>query len=143
MALVSWSRDLGRHDIVRLLQANTVARQPAVAQSSASDSSLGRAQLPLARGPRVRACPAHGARGANGSGKSAILRAINLLPSHRYPTLNSLRLPCDFTGGDDSKDMIIRVRLEEPLTHVDKLSRNHEILGFELSPRSPLSDGGS
>jgi energy-coupling factor transporter ATP-binding protein EcfA2 len=71
--------------------------------------------------------------GANGSGKSAILRTINLLLGHRYPTLNSLRLPYDFTAGDDSRDMIIRVRLEEPLTHVDKLSKDHEILGFELS----------
>ena len=71
--------------------------------------------------------------GPNGSGKSAILRAINLVLGDRYPTLNALRLPYDFTAGDESRHLVVRIRLKEPVIHEDKMRKDHEVFGFEVS----------
>lgn len=73
--------------------------------------------------------------GANGSGKSAILRAIDLVCGTTWPSLRSLRVPQDWTGFDDRRELLLRVRFDPPLTHTDKASKQHDVLGFEVRCR--------
>jgi putative ATP-dependent endonuclease of OLD family len=72
--------------------------------------------------------------GANGSGKSSILRGIDLMCGQRWPSLNALR-PSDFADGDPSVELLLRLRHEPPLIYEDKLSTSHQIHGFELTCR--------
>jgi len=71
--------------------------------------------------------------GANGSGKSAILRAIDLLLGPSWPSLRSLRVPQDWTRFDDSHELLLRARLTNPLTFVDRKRDLHQIHGFEVT----------
>lgn len=73
--------------------------------------------------------------GPNGSGKSSILRAIDLIVGQRWPTINALRFPHDFTRADDQRELCLRLRLDKPLIHNDKVRKDHEIHGFEISCR--------
>jgi len=57
--------------------------------------------------------------GANGTGKSSLLRAIDLVLGQRYPNVSSLRFSQDFTLAGDRRELRIAVRLAEPWVHVD------------------------
>jgi putative ATP-dependent endonuclease of the OLD family len=73
--------------------------------------------------------------GANGGGKSAILRALDLVCGQTWPTLRSLRVPQDWHGFDDQQELVLRVRLAAPLQHKDKAGKVHDVLGFEVRCR--------
>lgn len=73
--------------------------------------------------------------GANGSGKSAILRALDLVCGSTWPTVRSLRVPQDWTGFDDQREMLLRVRFAAPLDLRDKAGKAHQVLGFEVRCR--------
>lgn len=73
--------------------------------------------------------------GANGSGKSAILRAFDIVCGSTWPTLRSLRVPQDWTGFNDQEELLLRVRMEPPLTHKDKAGKVHPVLGLQVSCR--------
>lgn len=70
--------------------------------------------------------------GANGSGKSAILRAIDIVCGLHWPSLRSLRVPQDWTRFEDQDELLIRIGFTEPLTHRDKAGKEHAVLGFQV-----------
>lgn len=53
--------------------------------------------------------------GPNGTGKSAVLRAIDLVLGDRWPSLASVRIPQDFTDFDASQDLSVQVSFDKPL----------------------------
>ena len=84
-------------------------------------------------GVRVDLAPLTALVGPNGSGKSSILRAIDFVLGQRWPSLNRIDFPRDFTGGEDDRALRIAVRLAEPLTQTDLVGKTHEIHGFQVS----------
>lgn len=74
--------------------------------------------------------------GPNGSGKTSLLRAMNLILGPWWPSLRSLRIPQDFTSFDSNKELVIEIGFDPPLIHEDKLQKLHEItaLRFQCSP---------
>ena len=52
--------------------------------------------------------------GPNGSGKTTILRAIDLVLGEVWPSLRSFRIPQDFNGFDTSKGIEISVEFNPP-----------------------------
>jgi ABC-type transport system involved in cytochrome c biogenesis ATPase subunit len=70
--------------------------------------------------------------GANGSGKSSILRALDLVLGRRWPTVNAISFPHDFTAGEEERCLRIAVRLQSPLVHRDVLDKDHEIHGLQV-----------
>lgn len=74
--------------------------------------------------------------GPNGSGKTSLLRAMNLVLGTWWPSIRSLRIPQDFTGFDSNRELVIEIAFDPPLTHEDKLQKLHEItaLRFQCSP---------
>jgi len=73
--------------------------------------------------------------GANGSGKSAILRALDIVCGLSWPTVRSLRIPQDWTGFDDQQELLLRVRFTTPLVFTDKAGKGHQVLGLEVCCR--------
>lgn len=73
--------------------------------------------------------------GANGGGKSAILRAIDVVCGASWPSVRSLRVPQDWTRFDDQAELLLRVRLAEPLKHRDKAGIEHDVLGLQACCR--------
>lgn len=74
--------------------------------------------------------------GPNGAGKSAVLRAIDFVMGQRYPSMNSLRIPHDFTGGEITEEgLLLRVRLADPVVHHDRAGDDHPIFGFQVSAK--------
>jgi len=71
--------------------------------------------------------------GANGAGKSSILRALDVILGPTWPSLRSLRVPQDWTGFDDSRPLRIAVEFSDPLTFKDKLNKPASISGFEVT----------
>lgn len=73
--------------------------------------------------------------GPNGSGKTSLLRTMNLLLGPWWPSIRSLRIPQDFTGFDSNKELRVEILFDPPLTHEDKLQKKHEItaLRFQCS----------
>lgn len=61
--------------------------------------------------------------GPNGSGKTSILRAIDLVLGNVWPTLRSFSIPADFTRFDTSRSIRLEVRFDPPLTHDDEILR--------------------
>jgi energy-coupling factor transporter ATP-binding protein EcfA2 len=87
--------------------------------------SLESIQMPLA--------PLTALVGPNGAGKSAALRALDLIAGPVWPTLQRLRFPHDFTGYDETLELIIEVGLATPtVTEKDKLGVQHQIHGLRL-----------
>lgn len=82
---------------------------------------------------RVELAPLTALAGANGTGKSSILRAINLVLGQQWPTVNSLSFPHDFTAGEDTRPLRIAARLATPLVHRDVLGKLHAIHGFQVA----------
>lgn len=82
---------------------------------------------------RVSLAPLTALAGANGSGKSSILRAIDFVLGQRWPSVNALAFPHDYTACDDARSLRIAVRLAAPLVHRDILDKPHEIHGFQVT----------
>lgn len=61
--------------------------------------------------------------GPNGSGKTSILRAIDLVLGNVWPTLRSFSVPADFTRFDTSRTIRLEARFEPALTHEDEVLR--------------------
>lgn len=74
--------------------------------------------------------------GPNGSGKSAVLRAIDLVVGPTWPALQRLRFPQDFSGYDDSRELLIKVGFAVPATtERDRLGTQHHIHGLRVRCR--------
>lgn len=71
--------------------------------------------------------------GPNGSGKTTILRAIDLLLGDAWPSLRSFRIPQDFTNFDSSRDLEIVIGFKPPYTHRDTHSTEHNVTALRLT----------
>ena len=71
--------------------------------------------------------------GPNGSGKTTILRAIDLVLGEVWPSLRSFRIPQDFNGFDTSKDIEIIVEFNPPYVHRDTHSSEHKVKSLRLT----------
>jgi putative ATP-dependent endonuclease of OLD family len=71
--------------------------------------------------------------GPNGSGKTTILRAIDLILGDAWPSLRSFRVPQDFTDFDTSKTIEITVGFDPPYIHKDILSNEHRVQALRLT----------
>jgi putative ATP-dependent endonuclease of OLD family len=71
--------------------------------------------------------------GPNGTGKTTILRAIELVLGDTWPSLRSFRIPQDFTGFDASRDIEVVVSFDPPYAHRDTHSTEHRIGALRLS----------
>lgn len=71
--------------------------------------------------------------GPNGSGKTTILRAIDLVLGEAWPTLRSFRIPQDFSRFDTSQDIEITVQFDPPYIHQDTLSHEHRVNFLRLT----------
>ena len=66
--------------------------------------------------------------GPNGTGKSAALRAIDLILGDSWPGLNRVRVPQDFTDFDHTRPMVVQVGFDKPLlTDADALGKRSQI----------------
>lgn len=82
--------------------------------------------------------------GPNGSGKSALLRAIDLAAGPTWPSLQRLRFPYDFTGYDDSLELIVQVGFDPPtVTERDRIGSQHSIAALRLRCRPYKRRSGS
>ncbi len=71
--------------------------------------------------------------GPNGSGKTSLLRALDLVLGDAWPGLRSFRLPQDFTAFDTSKEIEITVTFDPPYIHLDTLRTQHRIQALRLT----------
>ncbi len=71
--------------------------------------------------------------GPNGTGKTTILRAIELVLGESWPSLRSFRIPQDFTGFDTSRDIEIVVDFDPPYIHRDTHSTEHRVTALRLT----------
>lgn len=71
--------------------------------------------------------------GPNGSGKTTILRAIELVLGDAWPSLRSFRIPQDFTNFDSTLDLEIIVYFDPPYLHRDTVSNEHKISAIRLT----------
>lgn len=71
--------------------------------------------------------------GPNGSGKTTILRAIELVLGDAWPSLRSFRIPQDFTNFDSTLDIEIIVCFDPPYLHRDTVSNEHKITAIRLT----------
>ncbi|MCL6649570.1 MAG: ATP-dependent endonuclease [Chloroflexi bacterium] len=71
--------------------------------------------------------------GPNGSGKTSLLRALNLVLGDAWPSLRSFRIPEDFTNFETSRDIEIHVEFDPPYVHSDTLSTEREVTALRLT----------
>lgn len=71
--------------------------------------------------------------GPNGSGKTALLRTIDLLLGDVWPSLRSFRIPHDFTDFDPARDIEISVSFDPPYVHQDTHSVEHRVTTLRLT----------
>src|SRR6185437_11977233 len=65
--------------------------------------------------------------GPNGTGKTSLLRAIELVLGETWPSLRSFRIPQDFTTFDASRGIEIAVSFNPPYCHRDTHSEEHSV----------------
>lgn len=70
--------------------------------------------------------------GPNGSGKTSLLRALDLVLGEAWPSLRSFRIPQDFTEFDTSREIEIAVEFDPPYIHRDTHSTEHPIQVLRL-----------
>lgn len=71
--------------------------------------------------------------GPNGTGKTTILRAIDLVLGDVWPSLRSFRIPQDFTNFDATRDIEIIVHFDPPYKHRDTLSKEYNVTTLRLT----------
>jgi len=71
--------------------------------------------------------------GPNGSGKTTMLRAIDLVVGDVWPSLRSFRIPQDFNGFDTTKHIEIVVEFDPPYVHRDTHSAEHTVKALRLT----------
>lgn len=71
--------------------------------------------------------------GPNGSGKTSIVRALDLVLGDAWPSLRSFRIPQDFTNFDTRRHLTLTVSLEPPYEHEDALKKMHLVTALRLS----------
>lgn len=65
--------------------------------------------------------------GPNGSGKTTILRAIDIVLGEAWPSLRSLRIPQDFNAFETSKDLEITIEFDKAYVHHDTHGTAHSV----------------
>ncbi len=70
--------------------------------------------------------------GANGAGKSTVLRAIDFLLGARWPSLSQMNLPADFTALDNTRSLKIQAWFDPHLIHEDAMSTKHDVAAIEF-----------
>lgn len=83
--------------------------------------------------------------GPNGAGKTAIIAAIDFLLGERWPSMNGLAVPQDFTSFDQKRALKIVVTFDEPLHVPDAMTGTKEVwgLGFKCEPYKKSGKWGS
>lgn len=71
--------------------------------------------------------------GPNGSGKTTILRAIDVVLGESWPSLRSFRVPQDFRQFDTNRDIEIITWFDPPYVYLDTLSNEHQIKALRLT----------
>lgn len=71
--------------------------------------------------------------GCNGSGKTTILSAIDVVLGEAWPTLRSLRIPQDFSAFDTSKDLEITVEFDPPYVHRDTHGTEYSVRAIRFT----------
>ncbi len=79
--------------------------------------------------------------GPNGSGKTSLLRAMDLVLGEAWPTLRSFRIPQDFAEFDSSKDIEITVAFDPPYIHRDTHSKEHHVQALRLTCKAYMRSG--
>jgi energy-coupling factor transporter ATP-binding protein EcfA2 len=78
--------------------------------------------------------------GPNGSGKTTILKAIELVLGDAWPSLRSFRIPQDFTRFDASRDLEAVVSFDPPYVHRDTHSTEHSVHALRLLSFTEMGD---
>lgn len=71
--------------------------------------------------------------GPNGTGKTSLLRAIELVLGETWPSLRSFRIPQDFTTFDASREIEIAVSFNPPYSHRDTHSVEHSVSALRVT----------
>jgi putative ATP-dependent endonuclease of OLD family len=71
--------------------------------------------------------------GPNGTGKTTMLRAIELVLGEAWPSLRSFRIPQDFTAFDASRDIEVVVSFDPAYMHRDTHSTEHRVDALRLT----------
>ncbi len=71
--------------------------------------------------------------GPNGVGKTAILRAMELVLGDSWPSLRSFRIPQDFTSFDACRDLEVIISFDPQYIHRDTHSNEHSISTLRLT----------
>jgi predicted ATP-dependent endonuclease of OLD family len=71
--------------------------------------------------------------GPNGSGKTSLLRSIDLVLGEAWPSLRSFRIPQDFTTFDASREIMIVVGFDPAYCHRDTHSTEHWITAVRVT----------
>ena len=71
--------------------------------------------------------------GPNGTGKTSLLRAIELVLGETWPSLRSFRIPQDFTSFDASREVEIVVSFDPPYSHRDTHSTEHSVSALRVT----------
>ena len=79
--------------------------------------------------------------GPNGTGKTTILRAVDLVLGEAWPSLRSFRVPQDFTNFEASREIEIVVSFTPAYVHQDTVSNKHAITGIRVSCRPYKKSG--
>jgi len=79
--------------------------------------------------------------GPNGTGKTTILRAIELILGEAWPSLRSFRIPQDFTGFDASRDIEVVIGFDPPYKHRDTHATEHLVSALRVTCKAYKKSG--
>ncbi len=79
--------------------------------------------------------------GPNGTGKTAILRAIDLVLGDAWPSLRSFRIPQDFTNFDTTRAIEITIHFDPPYESEDSLGKEYRITALRLTCKQYKKSG--
>ena len=72
--------------------------------------------------------------GPNGSGKTTILRSLDLLLGNAWPSLARIAIPQDFTRFDGGRPLSIEAHFDQPLqVEKDALGKSPEVASVALT----------
>lgn len=71
--------------------------------------------------------------GPNGTGKTSLLRALEIVLGETWPSLRSFRIPQGFTAFETTRAIEIVVGFDPPYVHRDTLSTEREITAPRVS----------